>query len=124
MSGLGNKMPSTGLIELKSNAGDSVRCRVSDSFWSRFMGLMGKPGLPSGEGLLIRPCNSIHMFFMRFSIDALFLDRDYSIVKLVRNLTPGAIVGTVPGACQVLEIASGSTPPSFMENTRLIAEDL
>jgi uncharacterized protein len=83
------------------------------------MGLMGKPGLPAGEGLLINPCNSIHMFFMKFAIDAIFLDSSYKIIRLVRNLKPGMIVGTVPGAVQVLELTSGSVPGSFEENSYL-----
>jgi len=85
------------------------------------MGLMGRPRLPKGEGLLIRPCNSIHMFFMKFSIDAAFMDRDFTIVRLVRNLAPGKIVGSVPGAWQVLETAAGDLPASYEEGTRLTA---
>ncbi|MEA2622370.1 MAG: uncharacterized protein QOH61_1280, partial [Chloroflexota bacterium] len=42
------------------------------SFWGRFRGLMGRASLPDGEGLYIAG-NSIHMFFMRFPIDALFV---------------------------------------------------
>jgi hypothetical protein len=117
-------MPGNNLIMLRSTTGDSIRCRVSDTFWSRFLGLMGKPGLPEGEGLLIRSCNSIHMFFMRFSIDVLFLDRDYTIVKLIRNLKPGSVVGSVPGAWQVLELAAGTVPESFTCNTHLVSTNI
>jgi uncharacterized protein len=117
-------MAAKSMIELKSSDGDSIRCEVSATFWSRFMGLMGKPGLPQGEGLLIAPCNSIHMFFMRFSIDALFLDRNYNIVKLIRNLAPGRVVGTIPDAWQVIELASGTTPASFTENAHLTVKKI
>jgi uncharacterized membrane protein (UPF0127 family) len=83
------------------------------------MGLMGKHGLPDGEALLIRPCDSIHMFFMRFSIDVLFLDRELNILRLIKNLAPGKVVGTVKGAFQVLELAAGTAPQSFQEGTHL-----
>jgi uncharacterized protein len=117
-------MPRNSQLILKSESGDSIRCRVSDTFWSRFMGLMGKPGLPAGEGLLINPCNSIHMFFMKFAIDAIFLDSSFKIIKLIRNLKPGMIVGTVPGARQVVEVTAGSAPGSFEENCRLTVSNL
>lgn len=42
------------------------------SFWARFMGLMGRAGLPAGHAMWL-PDNGIHMFFMRFPIDAVFL---------------------------------------------------
>ncbi|MBZ0252169.1 MAG: DUF192 domain-containing protein, partial [Candidatus Methylomirabilis sp.] len=41
------------------------RARDAATFLSRFLGLMGRAGLPEGEALVIAPCNSIHMFFMR-----------------------------------------------------------
>ncbi|MEI7880862.1 MAG: DUF192 domain-containing protein, partial [bacterium] len=47
---------------------------VADTFWKRSIGLMGKPGLKAGQGLLLSPCGSIHTCFMRFPIDIIFLD--------------------------------------------------
>lgn len=108
-------------IELISPLGESVKCRIADTFWSRFIGLMGQEPLPEGQGILIRPCNSIHMFMMKFSIDAIFLDRDFNVIKLIRNLNPGSFSGTVSKAWQVLEITAGNTPPSFSEGVSLRA---
>jgi uncharacterized protein len=112
-------MQSTTDIELSSPSGESIRCKIADTFLSRFMGLMGKPSLPADSGLLIRPCNSIQMFFMRFSIDAIFLSRDFRIVKIIKNLEPGKVVGTIKGAWQVAELPAGSTPASFQEGVVL-----
>ena len=83
---------------------------------------MGSKGLPPGEGLLIRPCNSIHMFFMRFAIDVVFMDRDYRIIKIVNGLKPGKVVGTVAGAWQAIEVTSGDLPESFREGVQLIVK--
>jgi uncharacterized protein len=102
--------------------GDSISCKVADTFWSRFMGLMGKKSVPPGEGLLITPCDSIHMFFMKFAIDVLFLDKNYKIVKIVRGLKPRKFVGTVRNAFQVVELLEGSTPASFLEGVTLQIE--
>lgn len=63
-------------------------CNVAATFARRLRGLLGQRGLAAGEGLLIRPTNSIHTFFMRFSIDVVFLDRSGVVVKLVSNLRP------------------------------------
>ncbi len=65
-----------------------VRAHVASSFPERARGLIGKRDLPPGEGLLILRCNAIHTFFMRFAIDATFLDRDDRVVKVVRNIRP------------------------------------
>lgn len=111
-------------IEISSESGDKILCRVAETFWSRFSGLMGKSPLPAGEGLLIRPCNSIHMFFMKFSVDVLFLDADFRVVRLIRDLVPGKIVGTVPGAVQVVEVTAGGLPGSFAQGVRLAARTI
>jgi hypothetical protein len=112
-------MSSDSVIELRSQAGESLRCRVARTFWSRFIGLMGKPPPEDGAGLLISPCNSIHMFFMRFPIDAMFLDRQLKIVKLVVNLAPGKLAGPYRDAFQVVEVPVGHVPPSFREGVVL-----
>ncbi len=65
-----------------------VTAEVARTFFERARGLIGRKGLPEGEGLLILKCNAIHTFFMRFAIDATFLDKDDQIVKVVRNIRP------------------------------------
>ena len=65
-----------------------VTAEVARSFWARLKGLIGRRGLPSGRGLLILRCNAIHTFFMRFTIDATFYDRQDRVVKTVRNIRP------------------------------------
>jgi uncharacterized membrane protein (UPF0127 family) len=86
---------------------------VGTSFWARFRGLMGRAALPEGEGLYLAT-TSIHMLFMRFAIDALFvgtpdLDGDRRVVA-VRGSVPAwrGLVWTVPGAEGVVELPSGT----------------
>src|SRR5579864_9551703 len=52
---------------------------VAGNAWQRFMGLMFRADLPPGHGLLLSPCNSSHMFFMRIPLDVAFLDRDGAV---------------------------------------------
>ena len=61
-----------------------------------------------GEGLWIRPSNSIHMFFMRFAIDVVFLSRDMRAVRVTADLKPWKMAGPVWGAWSVLELPVGT----------------
>lgn len=58
---------------------------------SRRRGLLGREGLPEGAGLIIAPCNGIHMFFMRFAIDVVFVSREGRVVSVRRALKPWRI---------------------------------
>jgi uncharacterized membrane protein (UPF0127 family) len=69
-------------------------------------GLLGRAGLDPDEGLLIRPTNSVHMFFMRFAIDVVFLDRDLVVKKVVERLRPWRMAGC-RGARAAVELPAG-----------------
>ena len=65
-----------------------VDAEVAESAFERMRGLIGRTGLAHGTGMLITKCNCIHTFFMKFPIDATFLDRKGDVVKVVRNIRP------------------------------------
>jgi uncharacterized protein len=77
-------------------------------FFGRFRGLLGRSALAPGEGLWIEPCSSIHMFGMRFAIDAAFLDREWRVVRLHEELRPGRIASGGRGARVVVELPAGA----------------
>jgi len=83
-----------------------VRTGMADNFFSRFLGQMGKKS-PDGA-LLITRCSSIHTFFMRVTIDAVFLDSSARVVRIIAGLKPWRIVLPVAGAASTLELESGS----------------
>jgi len=68
-------------------------------------GLLGRRGLESGEGLLLRPTGSVHTFFMRFPIDVVFLSREGEVLKVARALPPWRTAGA-RRAKAVLELAA------------------
>lgn len=70
---------------------------------------MGKKKLPQGQGLLIAPCKSIHMFFMRFSIDAIYIDENFEIKKIVKNLKPWTGFSCCFKAWGVVEVTAGES---------------
>jgi uncharacterized membrane protein (UPF0127 family) len=69
-------------------------------------GLLGRSGLASGEGLLLRPAGSVHTFFMRFPIDAVFLDREQRVVRVASDVRPWRAAAAAR-ARAVLELAAG-----------------
>lgn len=84
-----------------------VRAEVAETLAERTKGLIGRDSLPPGTGLLIKRCNCIHTFFMRFAIDATFLDGEGRVVRIVRNIRPWRLwVWGGWRARQVLETAS------------------
>jgi len=84
------------------------RCRVARSIGDRTVGLLGTSNLPAGEGLWIERSPSIHMFFMRYAIDAVFVDRDRRVVRVAERLRPWRIVAWVRGARDCLELPAGA----------------
>ena len=93
---------------IKNSSGDKVfQLEIADTFLKRFLGLMGRKKIPAGQGLLILPCNSIHMLFMRFSIDAVYIDENFVVKKIVRSLTPFIGMSICAGAHAVIELAAG-----------------
>ena len=82
------------------------RCIVADSFWLRFRGLMGRAELEAGEGMLLVGTGSIQMTFMRFPIDAVFLDEKGTVLKVRASLGPWRIAGC-RGAHATLELPAG-----------------
>jgi uncharacterized membrane protein (UPF0127 family) len=104
----------------------AAEVEVAGSVWGRFMGLMGRRELPAGHGLWLPGDNGIHMLFMRFAIDAVFLGRPAadggrSVVAISRRLRPW--IGLVPfigGAKGVLELPAGTIDDSRTEVGDLI----
>jgi len=80
--------------------------RAARKLLEKLLGLMGKRRLPEGQGLLLPRCSSIHMFFMRFPIDAVYLDKEKRVKKIVRALKPWRI-SWCPWADSVLEVPAG-----------------
>lgn len=78
------------------------------SYWSRFLGLMGRAGLPPGGGLLLDPGGAIHTLFMRFPLDVLYLDRKGSVLRATERMPPWRLGPVVRGCRYVLELPPGA----------------
>ena len=98
--------------EIKSNIGEQknyplLRLEVADNFWSRFCGLMLRRSIGAADGLLLSPCNSVHMSFMRFGLDIVYLDDVGCVLKIVPRLRPWLGFSWCPKATAAIELPAG-----------------
>lgn len=87
--------------------GKLLSITVADNFWRRFCGLMLTSPQPANKALLLEPCNSIHMMFMRYSLDIVYLDKQNRVLKIVTNLSPWVGLSCCFKAHKVLEMSAG-----------------
>jgi len=85
--------------------GDKIQ--VAGTSLSRLIGLLGKPGLEPGAGLLILPSQAIHTIAMRFAIDVVFLDRNWRVIHLRPAMVPYRMTGIHWRSRSVLELPAG-----------------
>lgn len=102
------------LIHKKSNTVLGEDIKIATSFIDRLRGLMFRRKIV-GDGLIIEPCTSIHNCFVFFPIDAVFVDGDFKIVKILRNFKPWRFSLIYFKARKVIELPSGKVPPSVVE---------
>jgi uncharacterized membrane protein (UPF0127 family) len=88
---------------------------MRDSYLGRLQGLLGRRSLTDGDGIVISPCSSVHMFFMMLSLDIVYLDREGHVVKTVPRLRPFCLSVGGRGAHQVLELPVGTIASSGTE---------
>jgi uncharacterized protein len=94
-------------------------CVVADSPASRMKGLLGRNTLEPGEGLLLRPASAIHTCFMRFPIDAVFLDGGLRVLGISDELRPWRAASR-RGARAVLELPAGESARRGLEVGELL----
>ncbi len=88
------------------------RAEVASSWFARLRGLIGRRALEPGHGLIIRPCNSVHTFFMAFPIELLFVGEGDRILRATRAIGPWRIGPIVPAARYVVELPAGTLAAS------------
>lgn len=84
------------------------RVMIAETFFQRLRGLLGKSALEDGEALYIRDCSMVHMLFMRFAIDVVFLSAEGTVVAMTEHLRPWRCSPWVPHAAAAVELADGT----------------
>jgi len=85
---------------------------VADTALSRLKGLLGRASVEPGYALVITHCRSIHMVFMKFAIDAVFVDRNDIVVGVVEGIKPFRMSPYFFRSSYVIELAPGSVKQS------------
>lgn len=97
--------------------------RLAHTHWTRLRGLLGTRSLPPGDGLWLRPCRQVHMFGMRYAVDAVFLDERQRVVRTVNDLAPGRVSPRVAEAASVIELPAGTAARiGLAEGTEIVIE--
>ena len=99
---------------VRASGRDLCLVEVADSHVARAVGLLGRNELPMGRGMWIKPCKSIHTFFLKFAIDVAYIDAEGTVVKTCAHLRPFRISVGGRRAQSALELPSG-----FLELARL-----
>lgn len=90
-----------------SGIGVGSKIAVADSWWRRTRGLLARPPLRPGEGLLLLGCGSVHTVGMAYPIDVAFLDADGRVVRGISHLEPWRIGLGGTEAVHALELPAG-----------------
>jgi len=96
------------ITNVTRNAILGTHVRVASSMCDRIVGLLRTPEVLPGEGLLIERTASIHMFFMQYAIDVVFVDRAGRVTRTVNRLRPWRFVGWARGARDCIELRAGA----------------
>ena len=80
---------------------------IPKSYLRRALGLMGRRALGEGKALMITHCGSIHTHFMRFTMDAIFVDKNLEVQSIYKNIKPWHFVFAGPSSYSVIEFTSG-----------------
>jgi uncharacterized membrane protein (UPF0127 family) len=96
------------VINVSCNTLLASEALLCDRFYNRMRGLLGKKELLPGKGLIIKPCQQIHSFFMQFSFDALFVDNFNRVIHIEGNMLPGKISPLVRKTAMVIELPAGT----------------
>lgn len=103
------------LINKTKNSELASDVKIADSFIDRLVGLLGQTNLPLGKSLWIKRCTSIHTFFMKFTIDAVFVDKNLIVKKKVSGMKPWRHTTLSWQAASVFELPAGTIQKSKTE---------
>ncbi|MDX5474257.1 MAG: DUF192 domain-containing protein [Bacillaceae bacterium] len=97
------------IIDIEGNEVEvPITILTYNTFLKRLKGLMFRLKPIRDEGILLKPCNSIHMFFMFFSIDVVFINEASEVVFVKEQVKPWTLVLPVKGAVAAIELPTGT----------------
>ncbi len=86
--------------------------RLANTRWTRLRGMLGRPEPAPGEGMLLAPCQSVHMYWMKYSLDVVFLAPNGCVVEAYHGLAPSKRSRWHRDADRALELRAGTLASS------------
>jgi uncharacterized protein len=84
------------------------RAGLAERFWQRALGLLGRPRMTEGEGLVLRPCKAIHTWGMQYPVDVAFRDRNGRVVASYAAFPPNQRTPWHSAAASAVELPVGT----------------
>ena len=100
------------VVNTRLNSELGTRIGLANGWLARLRGMLARPAPHPGEGLLLTPCRSVHMYGMRFSLDIAFLDQKGEVVATYPSLAPGSRTHWHRNAAHALELSTGALEES------------
>lgn len=85
-----------------------IKIDLCSTFFKRLRGYMFQREQGPNEGKWLTPCNGVHMFFMKFPLDILFIDKENHIVAMYANVQPWSKPISVKHAFATIELPAGT----------------
>ncbi len=95
------------IVNLTRNTVLAEEAKMADTFFARLVGLLNRSSLKKGEALILTPSNSIHSFFMRFTIDVIFLDKTGKVIDALTSFKPFRLSPVYFNASLTIELPEG-----------------
>ena len=114
-------------MKIQINYGDKILSKdilIAETLVDRLIGLMFREKLLGADGLMLNPCRAIHTFFMRYSLDIVFLSSDNRIIKIIRDMKPWRMSWIYFRANKTLELPAGKLPSDLKEGDFLEVRDV
>ncbi len=100
------------VVNLRNNTVLADKVKLADTFWSRLIGLLSRGSLEKGEALILKPSYAIHTLFMRFAIDALFLDKNNKVIGIIHAIKPFRFSPAYFGCQLTIEFPENTLQPT------------
>lgn len=97
------------------------RVNIAATILARAKGLLGRKSFLPEEALVLKPCNSIHTFFMHFPIDVLFISKDNRVIKAISSLKPFRITSVYLRSAFVIELPAGTIISTSTQEDDLVS---
>lgn len=97
---------------------------IADTPFKRIRGLLGRKDFAEGQAIIIKPCNSIHTFFMGFPIDVLFVNKHNQVIKAISALIPWRLTRIYFSAAFVIELPIGTIQSTFTSQGDILTIDV